>query len=215
MYGIVSDSAPIHLAGSALGASRHVCAFFNSAEEGYRTLLPFIVDGFACGDRAFHIFRPGQEADHRHRLESAGVDVTAAQSSGQLVMFDSGETCVGPDGFDPHVMLSFIKSQLEAGDRQQFRLSRSIGHMDWAQDHPGIHEELFEYESRLNDVLSHRSDPVICVYDLAQFSGDVVVDVLRTHPMVILGGILRENPFFVPPEEFLARRRQQRAARDT
>jgi hypothetical protein len=26
---------------------------------------------------------------------------------------------------------------------------------------------------------------------------------MRTHPMIIIGGILQQNPFFVPPEEFL------------
>jgi hypothetical protein len=44
---------------------------------------------------------------------------------------------------------------------------------------------------------------VICSYDLNRFTADIVVDVMRTHPMVIIGGMLRENPFFVPPEEFL------------
>jgi hypothetical protein len=29
------------------------------------------------------------------------------------------------------------------------------------------------------------------------------MDVLRTHPMVIIGGLLQVNPFFVPPDEFL------------
>ena len=29
------------------------------------------------------------------------------------------------------------------------------------------------------------------------------MDIMRTHPMVIVGGVLRENPFFVPPDEFL------------
>ena len=29
------------------------------------------------------------------------------------------------------------------------------------------------------------------------------MDVLRTHPLVILGGSLQVNPFFVPPAEFL------------
>jgi hypothetical protein len=29
------------------------------------------------------------------------------------------------------------------------------------------------------------------------------MDIMRTHPMVILGGVLQENPFFVPPDEFL------------
>jgi hypothetical protein len=29
---------------------------------------------------------------------------------------------------------------------------------------------------------------------LAKFSAAIVMDVLRTHPQVIVGGILRENP---------------------
>jgi hypothetical protein len=39
------------------------------------------------------------------------------------------------------------------------------------------------------------------------------MDVLRTHPMVIIGGILQDNPFFVPPEEMLQeiQERQRRA----
>ena len=37
-----------------------------------------------------------------------------------------------------------------------------------------------------------------------------VVDVLRTHPMIIIGGILQENPFFMPPDEFLRELRERR-----
>ena len=37
------------------------------------------------------------------------------------------------------------------------------------------------------------------------------MDILRTHPMVIVGGILQENPFFVQPDEFL---RELRGRRD-
>jgi hypothetical protein len=29
------------------------------------------------------------------------------------------------------------------------------------------------------------------------------MDIMRTHPQVIIGGMLQENPFYVPPEEFL------------
>ena len=36
---------------------------------------------------------------------------------------------------------------------------------------------------------------------------------MRTHPMIVIGGILQENPFFVPPDEFL-RELREREARD-
>jgi hypothetical protein len=40
-----------------------------------------------------------------------------------------------------------------------------------------------------------------------------VLDIMRTHPMVIIGGVLQENPFFVPPDEMLAELQQRRASR--
>jgi hypothetical protein len=36
-----------------------------------------------------------------------------------------------------------------------------------------------------------------------KFTGALIVDVLRTHPTIIIGGIVQENPFFVPPDGFL------------
>ena len=37
------------------------------------------------------------------------------------------------------------------------------------------------------------------------------MDILRTHPMVIIGGLLQPNPFFVPPDEFLRELRAREA----
>lgn len=30
------------------------------------------------------------------------------------------------------------------------------------------------------------------------------MDIMRTHPVVIIGGLLQENPFFVPPDQMLS-----------
>jgi hypothetical protein len=51
--------------------------------------------------------------------------------------------------------------------------------------------------------LPNYDNVVICTYDLAKFSAGLVMDMLRTHPAVIVGGILQENPFYVPPDQFL------------
>ena len=83
--------------------------------------------------------------------------------------------------------------------------------MEWANCHPSCIHDLIEFEARVNDVWCQHDDAVICVYDLAKFSGDTVMDVIRTHPMIIVGGILQQNPFFVPPQEFLQELYQRRA----
>jgi hypothetical protein len=36
---------------------------------------------------------------------------------------------------------------------------------------------------------------------------------MRTQPMVIIGGILQHNPFYIPPDEFLQEFRQRRSRR--
>ncbi len=36
------------------------------------------------------------------------------------------------------------------------------------------------------------------------------MDIMRTHPVVIVGEVLQENPFFVPPDQFLLEIRERR-----
>src|SRR5262245_32603244 len=83
--GVSSESRrPIRLAGSVLRAQRHVCAFFRNPDEQYRILLPFIMEGFECGDRAFHVVDRKLREEHLRRLESSGIAVTATQHRHQL-----------------------------------------------------------------------------------------------------------------------------------
>jgi hypothetical protein len=79
-------------------------------------------------------------------------------------------------------------------------------------DKPGV-GDLVEYETRLNYVLPRYDDPVICTYDLTKFGASVAVDIMRTHPVVIIGGLLQENPFFVPPDQLLLELRERGAGR--
>ena len=111
--------------------------------------------------------------------------------------------------FDPDRMLEEFE-QLASGNGGGFPLSRIVCQMDWAADGRSHIDELVKFESRVNDVWHRHEDAVICVYDLAKFGGDTVIDIMRTHPMVIIGGILQSNPFYLPPEEFLRELRGRR-----
>jgi hypothetical protein len=54
-------------------------------------------------------------------------------------------------------------------------------------------------------------DAVVCVYDIARFTGNIVIDVMRTHSTFIVGGIPQENPSFIQSDEFLEELRERRA----
>ncbi|HXN54272.1 MAG TPA: MEDS domain-containing protein [Candidatus Acidoferrum sp.] len=155
------SSQPIRLAGSALGARRHVCAFFHSPDEEYRVLLPFIKEGFERGEKAFHIVDPKLRAEHARRLASAGIDVEAAEKSGQFELRNWADAYLRDGHFDQDRMLALIEEVLDGGIQQGFALTRLVAHMEWAlEDRPGV-DDLVEYETRLNYLLPRYRDPVI------------------------------------------------------
>jgi hypothetical protein len=202
---------PIPFAGSQLLEARHVCAFFSSDDEEYRVLLPFIKDGFECGDKAVHVVSAHQRHYHLQRLASAGIDWTAAEQAGQFELRINTETYLRDGFFDQDRMLAAFEQLASGTVKSAFPRSRIVCHMDWATPGGSYLDDLVAFESRVNDVWRRHSDAVICVYDLAKFGGETVVDIMRTHPMIIIGGILQQNPFFIPPQEFLRELHERRA----
>ena len=198
---------------SQLGVQRHACAFFHSADEEYRALLPFIKEGFDCGHRSLHIVDPDLRDAHRQRLTAAGIDLADAEHGGRFELRCWAEAYLRGGRFEQDRMLAFLQEALDAGRKQGFAMTRLVAHMEWAVgESPGV-EDLVEYETRINHMWPQHEDAVICVYDLARFRADIVMDIMRTHPVVLIGGIFHENPFFVPPDEFLQELRERRARR--
>jgi hypothetical protein len=156
-----STDQPIHFANATLGNERHICAFFNSSDEEYRILLPFIREGIERGEKAFHIVDPRLEDDHFRRLRETGMDTETAVERGQLVVRRWQDAYLRDGHFDQDRMLSLIQEVLEAGPAEGFPLTRLVAHMEWAlEDFPGVND-LVEYETRLNFILPNYKDPVI------------------------------------------------------
>jgi hypothetical protein len=207
-------SEPIRFADSALGAQRHVCAFFNSSDEEYRVILPFIKDGFERGHKTFHVVDPRLRQEHQQRLASAGIKVNTAEQSAQFELRSWTDAYVRDGRFNQDRMLAQLQEVIEGGRQQGFVLTRIIAHMEWALEERHRIDDLVEYEARVNYTWPRNRDMAICVYDLGKFDGHTVMDILRAHPMVLIGGIIQENPFYQPPDEFLRELRERRAIRN-
>ncbi|HEX4228520.1 MAG TPA: MEDS domain-containing protein [Bryobacteraceae bacterium] len=203
----------IRLAGSALGSRAHICGFFSTPDDEHQILLPFIQEGLELGQKAVHTVDPRRREDHLQRLASAGIDVDALQANGQFELRDWNDTQFREERFNGPGTLALCDEIARSAKQKGFPLTRFITHMEWVFELQMDWDDLLEYEALANYIWMGREgpiNPVICTYDLTRFTGDVVINVMRTHPLVIIGGILQENPFFVPPEEFL---RQLRAKR--
>jgi hypothetical protein len=158
---MTNASPPVRLAGSVLDRSRHVCAFFNSKEEEYRVLLPFIKEGFEVGHKAFHIVDSRRRSEHLAHLEQAGIDVAAAEGSHQLEVLGWEDAYLRGGHFDQNAMLELIQEVLASGKTQGFPLTRLMANMEWAlEDRPGV-DDVVEYETRLNYILPRYNDAVV------------------------------------------------------
>ena len=107
-------------------------------------------------------------------------------------------------------MLALLEEVLQSGAAAGYPLTRFVRAWNGpCSTKPGV-DDLVEYETRVNYVVPKYDDPVICTYDLSKFSASMVMDIMRTHPVVIIGEVLQENPFFVPPDQFLLEIRERR-----
>jgi len=203
----------VQFAGGNLAGHRHICALFNSIDEEHRVLRSFIKDGLERGEKAFHIVDPELREEHLKLLAEAGINVEETMDTGQLEVRRWQDAYLRGDHFDQNAMLALIEEVLQSADTAGYSRTRLLAHMEWALlDKPGV-DNLVEYETRLNYVLPKYDDAVVCTYDLSKFGASVTMDILRTHPVVIIGGVLQENPFFVPPDQFLLEIKERRPLR--
>jgi hypothetical protein len=151
----------VNLAGKRLEQQRHVCAFFNSRDEEYRVLLPYVKEGFEQGHRAFHIVDPDWRVEHLARLDRAGIPVKSAVDNNQLEVLSWNEAYLRDGHFDQNRMLGLIEEVLTGGKAQGFAVTRLVANMEWAlEDRPGV-DDIVEYETRLNYVLPKYDDAVV------------------------------------------------------
>ena len=209
---MVRNEHSSQLAGADLGGHNHVCAFFNTMDEEHRVLRSFFKDGFDHGEKAIHIVESANREEYLKGLTEAGINVQEVMETGRLEVLPWTDMYVRDHRFDQDAMLASVESLIQSGAAAGYARTQLVGHhMDWLfLDKPAVNN-LLEYEARLNGVLSKYDDPVICNYDLAKFGAGVAMDIMRTHPLAIIGGLLRENPFFVPPDQFLEEMRERRA----
>jgi PAS domain S-box-containing protein len=102
-------------------------------------------------------------------------------------------------------MIRFLTEGTYEAKKAGFGAFRFAGEMTWALGgHPGT-KLLIEYEAKLNRFLGDHDALGICQYDRARFSPEIIRDVIRTHPIVVYGGLVCKNPYYAPPDQFLGK----------
>ena len=201
---------PIRLCGQQIPHAGHICAFFDSRDEKYAALAPYLADGIADGDRIINVVDASDRDDHVHALKHADVPIGEAMDRGQFQLLTAEETYLKDGAVDLDGMLELLRETLEAAERDGTRV-RTCGEMNWIGRSSMPTERVMAYEARVNEFVPTFQCTLVCVYDLAELRSGMVADILATHPSAIINGQLRPNPFFVEPAAFLEMLCQRRA----
>lgn len=189
------------LPGVTMEVGDHICAFYRGDQDRDSILLPYLRSGLEAGHNCICVLDRSEPEVIWAALGDHGAD------SKHLSLLRSEQSYLLGGRFSPEDMLAFWDRAARAAcDTDGFVLIRAVGEMTWAlRDLPGV-DSLVSYEAQLNRFLPKYPQTILCLYDLEQFNhGEILIDILRTHPKVLMSGMVIDNPWYVEPDEFLAR----------
>jgi MEDS: MEthanogen/methylotroph, DcmR Sensory domain len=201
----VTDSIALGFDGLAIPPGSHICALFRGIEERDQILVPFLREGLRASHKCTCIIDDGVD-DVRDALGADGGGAADADPV-QLDIRSSKETYLRRGTFSTQEMLDFWDDSVGAAlNKDGFPFVRSAGETTWTlKVLPGLHD-FMTYEAELNRFVPRYPQVIMCLYDLDRFSGQNLVEILKTHPKVLMGGTVLENLHYLEPHEFLASR---------
>jgi len=188
---------------SQLRPHHHACQVEASREVELATAAAYLRYGLDRGEICLYV---GGDADDSARvraaLSAAGVG-PEAEGEGRLRIVGPRDFQLRRASFDPDEMLAFVRQQVGEARAAGFPGLRVAADMTWTLvDHPGS-DRFLEFESRVDEVFRELPVGALCQYRSTRLGAGVLHGALLTHRRVVARGALRDNPFFLPPEEFL------------
>jgi PAS domain S-box-containing protein len=200
---LAAQKTPLIAALEQLGPHDHFCSIYESPQEHYAVAIPFIQIGLDRGEKCIYIADDGTVGDVRQAMQSEGIDVDRATASKALVLATKEQAYLEHGSFHPDWMFTFWKEATQLAMSEGFSALRATGETEWVLRGGRGLERWMEYESRLTHTLSENNCSALCQYNRRLFPPELILDVIRTHPMVVYGSTVCRNLYYVPPDEFL------------
>lgn len=182
-------------------AGTHMCLIYSNEPERRKIIGKFLESGLLAREKVAYFADTLKPEEVRAWLQSMGIKL--ADADGFSITEAKATYCASGE-FAPESMLGKLREFYQQARQDGYTNARVSGEMSWAlQGIPGSNR-LMEYEALVNDTLLTHPVTAICQYDANRFSGTTILDVLKVHPMMVVGGQIVQNPFYLKPEDFLS-----------
>ena len=185
---------------------QHLACIYRNREEQFATVIPFIYAGLKNGEKCIYIADENTKDEIIQAFKEV-TDIDKYLKSGQLELLTKSEAYLKDGYFDPDRMIELLKQVQEKALKDGYKGLRVTGEMTWIlTTWPGV-ERIIEYEAKLNYFFPESMCTALCQYNENKFKPEILLEVIHTHPFLIIYDTLYENPHYSPPDEFFAQLR--------
>lgn len=201
---------PLCTSGEVFPEGTHACLIYSDDPDRRLAIGPYLSLGIASNERASYLSDSGVEST-RAWLTTWGLDVRGSEEAGLLEVLQA-EKVFSPSGvFAPDNMLDRLRQFYLRALGEERAGARVTGEMSWVlRGVPGSNR-LIEFEAMVNTLVETHPITCVCQYDARRLDGATLLDTLRVHPMIIVRGQVVKSPYYMRPEEFLARSQREDA----
>lgn len=181
----------------------HLCCLYETDEEHRAVAIPFLRQGLEQGQKVLHIIDVRTSQRVLEDLRQTGVNVVEAMNRGQLEILSRQDAYLRNGQFDPETMIALLREETVRAAAQNYTALRVIGEMTWIIRNCSAPEVFIEFEVKLNEFFPQSHCLAIFQYDQRRFEAQMLLEVLRAHPLTVVGTEIYDNPYYIPPQELL------------
>ncbi len=184
----------------------HICQLYSKVTEIPGVTARLLRVGLSLSEKCMFAAAPAQIKELREELQKLGVDVEGAMAAGQLVLHEEREPFLANGKrFDPYFLLSSHQTFIAQALREGWTAVRISIDMTWLTKDIATPEQILKYEATSDAVFTFQNAPIIALmhYDHSKLLPSLVVEMLKLHPIAVVGKYIKRNPYYLNSEQYM------------
>lgn len=188
---------------STSNGSKHICMTYSDKEQQITALSQYFSAGFKLGQRCLYVSDDSTATFVRNVLKRTGMDIDALEKNGSLCMLTPAQAYLTERKFNLQSMVERVVDMIENAQKDGFAGLRGAGDSTWVLRTKLTSKDILTYESKITALYEEHPFMGLCLFDETRFHPKAIKMLIQTHPAVLQGGQIVENPSYLPPVEFL------------
>ena len=185
----------------------HICQLYSKVTEIPGVTARLLRVGLNLSEKCLFAAAPAQVKELSDELQKLQVNVDECRASGQLVLYQEREPFLANNGkrFDPYFLLSTHQTFIAQALREGWQAVRISIDMNWLVKDIATPEQIIKYEAMCDAVFTFQTAPIIALmhYDHGKLVPSLVVEMLKLHPISVVGKYIKRNPYYLNSEQYM------------